>query len=822
MTKLNRTVYLTIHGHFYQPPRENPWTDKIELQPSAHPFHDWNDRILIQCYQPNAMAKIVDPKGRVLEIVNNFRLLSFNIGPTLMSWLEKQAPLVYRLILDGDRLSQRERSNHGNAMAQVYNHMILPLAEERDQRTQIRWGIYEFKKRFGRDPEGMWLPETAASSRTLEILIEEGIHFTILAPQQAERIRRIGSSSWENVNDGSIDPTRPYRFFHRQDSNRWIDLFFYDGPLSRDMSFSDLLFDSKKFLDRLVNAHRPERHHPELIHIASDGESFGHHKAFGERVIAFLLHEEAERHGFKRTNYGEYLERFPPQYEVELKPGEGTSWSCVHGVGRWKEDCGCQTGGQQGWNQKWRTPLREAVRFLENRLVEIYEKEAPAFFQDPWAVRDHYIELVLDQNPKAQKQFFEKYGNHGLGAEEQKKAIQLLEMERFAMLSETSCGWFFNEISGIETVQILRYALRSIELAEHFDEGDLERQFVEILAKAKSNLNEFRDGRGVWEKLVKPSKTSREKIVAHYVFRKLFDLKISKEDFYNQRLEEGEVEQETIGDMALLMGTAQLTGRVIPESATFVYAIFQQGLSHIHCFVKEVGSPDELHKIDVAPLSELRKNNAAALLGHLKRSFGVEPFFLRDLFPEDRDAILRVLSREMREDYYQAALRFYEDNRSWAELFYLAGRPLPDEFRSLMDWLMGERLFELMQRLDLESFDEIVQKAKKVFKEAETHGFSVRTQPTVEFLSVKLNNWIEKLFHSPDAELVAKIEKVLEFSRELKIELNDRVAQELFFVFAQKTLHDPSRYQMTPAVIRLGRQLGFNMERYEHLAKIPQ
>lgn len=506
MGKLTKTVYLALHGHFYQPPRENPWTGKIELQPDAHPFHDWNDRILIQCYQPNAMARIVDSHGKILEIVNNFRLLSFDVGPTLLEWLERQAPPVYSRVIEGDRLSLRERSGHGNAIAQVYNHMILPLAREEEQRTQIRWGIFEFRKRFGRDPEGMWLPETAANPRTLELLIEEGVRFTLLAPEQASETRRLGGeSSWREVREGSIDPTRPYRFFHSKEPARSIELFFFDRSLSQEVSFGNLLFDSKKFLARLLSAHRPERNHPELIHLACDGETFGHHKAFGERAVAFLLQNEAERAGFKRTNYGEYLEKFPPQFEVRIKEGEGTSWSCPHGVGRWKEDCGCQTGGGSGWNQKWRAPLRQAVQFLEEELAKLYGGESRPFFPDPFAARDGYIEILLDPSDDAREKFFQKYSGRPLSEKEKIKALKLLEMTRYGMLTETSCGWFFNDLSGIETVQILRYALRALELAAEFGAAKLEAEFLERLAPAQSNRAEFRDGRGVWEKLVKPA-----------------------------------------------------------------------------------------------------------------------------------------------------------------------------------------------------------------------------------------------------------------------------------------------------------------------------
>ena len=848
MTRLSKTVYLAIHGHFYQPPRENPWTERIEHQPDARPFHDWNDRILIQCYQPNAMARIVDDKGKVLEIVNNFRLISFNVGPTLLSWLEKHVPVVYYRILEGDRLSVHERSGHGNALAQVYNHMILPLAREQDQRTQIRWGIFEFKKRFGRDPEGMWLPETAASERTLEILIEEGIRFTILAPEQAEKIRplqvegekgdrRPSSAEWAGVTGGKIDPTRPYRFFHSKEAGRFLDLFFFDGPLSRDMSFSDLLFDAKGFIDRLKGAHHRDRHHPELVHVASDGESFGHHKAYGERVIAFLLHEEAEQHGFKRTNYGEYLEKFPPQYEVRIRPGEGSSWSCAHGVGRWKEDCGCRTGGEAGWNQKWRTPLREAVRFLAEETGKLYDTHARPFLKDPPAARDAYIELILDRSQAAREKFFEDHSARGLLAGEEIQCLKLLEMERYALLSETSCGWFFNDISGIETVQILRYALRAFELAREFGGEALEDQFVAILAHAKGNRTETGDGRSVWEKRVKPAVVSREKLVAHFAFRKLFGLEIQPGDFYNQEVEEGESEEEPVEEMRLLMGALRMRGKTVPEENNFLYAIFQEQHSRVYCFVKETRDPAELHRLVIAPLGLLRKKDAAGLFSKLQQDFGRESFSLRDLFPEERDEVLRILSHQMREDLYRMAARFYEQDRPEISIFREAGRALPEEFRELMEWMMGERLCDVVKRLgEKAASSEVEAEGKKLLAEAKEGGFSVHTGPAVEYLSSELNRWIEKLFHKPESALVKKIEEVLDLAKSLGMSLHHRIAQDLFFAFAQKILSEwietypegtggeqgargVASLQMIQAVIRLGGQLDFNMRQYEEKLK---
>lgn len=842
MTKLSKTVYLTIHGHFYQPPRENPWTERIELQPDAKPFHDWNDRILIQCYQPNAMARIVDGEGRVLEIVNNFRLISFNVGPTLLGWLEKQAPVVYYRILEGDRLSVRDHSGHGNALAQVYNHMILPLAREEDQRTQVRWGIFEFKKRFGRDPEGMWLPETAASERTLEILMEEGIRFTILAPEQAEKIRPLqiegekggrkpSLAEWHNVTGGKIDPTRPYRFFHSKEPARFLDLFFFDGPLSRDLSFSDLLFDAKKFVERLKGAHHRGRHHPELIHVASDGEAFGHHKAYGERVVAFLLHEEAERHGLQRTNYGEYLEKFPPQYEVRIRPGEGSSWSCAHGVGRWKEDCGCHTGGEAGWNQKWRAPLREAVRLLAEEIGKLYHTQARPFFKDPAAARDAYIELILDRSGETRKKFFEAQCSRPLSREEEIQGLKLLEMERYALLSETSCGWFFNDISGIETVQILRYALRTFELAREFGGGGLEDKFVEILSRAKGNRPEAGDGRSVWEKRVKPAVVSGEKIAAHYAFRKLFNLEVQSGDFYNQEVEEGESEEESADEMRLLMGVLRMRGKTVPEEEEFLYAIFQERHSRIHCFVKETRDPAGLPKLVIAPLNLLRKKDAAGLFSKLQQEFGREPFSLQDLFSEERERVLRILSHQMREDLYRMAAQFYEQDRREISIFRAAGKTLPGEFRELMEWMMGERLCDVVKRLGGKAPSSEVEAAgKELLKEAREGGFSVHTEPALEYLSGELNRWIEQLFNKPETALVKKIEEVLSLAKSLEMNLRHHIAQDLFFTFSQKILREwietyqegtggGPRLAMIQAVIRLGGDLGFNMKQYEEQLK---
>ena len=503
-----KKICFCIHGHFYQPPREDPWTGEIENQESAAPYHDWNERIYHECYLPNTKAQVFDEKGNLVKTVNNFEKISFNIGPTLFSWLEAKHRDAYDAIIKADHLSRSFHQGHGNAIAQVYNHMIMPLANLRDKVTQVKWGIADFKRRFERVPEGMWLPETACDEETLEVLIEEGIRFTILAPHQAEAVRPIDSEEWEELRPGALDCRMPYRCFLKKNPDKFIDLFFYNGMIARDLAFGDLAFEAKFFADSIERAKSKERGRSQIIHVATDGETFGHHKAFGERALAYLLEVEAPKRGFGIVNYGEYLEEHPPRYEVRLnegEDGEGTSWSCPHGVKRWKEHCGCRGGGPPEWKQHWRKPLRKSLSWLRDELTRVYEVYARHFFRNVWAARNDYINLILDSSEGARWHFFSKHAKRVLSQEEVNTALRLLEVERYAMLMFTSCGWFFTEISGIETVQILRYAARAIQLTREATHTSFEDEFLYRLSKARSNVGEFKDGRGVYEKLVKPT-----------------------------------------------------------------------------------------------------------------------------------------------------------------------------------------------------------------------------------------------------------------------------------------------------------------------------
>ena len=500
---------LIIHGHFYQPPRENPWTGIIEVEPTAAPFHDWNERIHSECYLPNARARISDPAtGREL-LVNNYANISFNFGPTLLSWIESNHPDTYQLIIDADHLSASARGGHGNAIAQAYGHAILPLCNERDRETQIRWGMADFRYRFGRDPESMWLPETACNDEVMGALIDAGLRFVILAPNQAARVRPIGESKWTEVNEHTIDTSVAYRYLHRDGSGRSMAVFLYDGPTARAIAFESLLRSSRDLVDRFAQAGQGR----ELVNVATDGETYGHHFKFGELCLAHALESEAPGRGFQVTNYGEFLDHHPTVLEVEISngpDGEGTSWSCAHGVSRWIRDCGCHTGGEPGWTQLWRTPLRQALDLLRDENLVHFESTHGNLFIDPWLARDDGIVLILDQH-HSREEFLHQHAGRRLTTDEQWRALTFLELQRMLLLMYTSCGWFFNDLSGIETIQILKYAARAMDLMEQLELPSVRERFLEILAEAESNRREFGTGADIFRQQVEPLKFGEQK-----------------------------------------------------------------------------------------------------------------------------------------------------------------------------------------------------------------------------------------------------------------------------------------------------------------------
>ena len=496
--------FICIHGHFYQPPRENPWTGEVDQEPSAAPFHDWNERIAKECYEANTHSPILNSKGEATVFINNYASISFDIGPTLLSWLKRKSPTAYQAIVNADRESVARFGGHGNAMAQVYNHLIMPLAKKRDKLTQIVWGIKDFEFHYGRKPEGMWLSEAAVDRETMRLMAEQGILYTILAPHQAVRVRRIGfAQDWESVHHESVNTRHAYRVL--LEGGKQFHVFFYNAALSRAIAFQGLLNNGDQFTYQLLN-NFGRGNAPQLVSTATDGESFGHHHRFGDMAAAYALKKIRDHRSARITNFAEYLEANGSQWEADIR--ENSSWSCSHGIERWRSDCGCRLSHEAGWNQKWRSVLREAMDLLKQAVDEVFESRLKTLLKDPWQARNDYIAVVLDPSKKEKGKFLAKSAKKALSNEEEKKTWDLLEAEKFSMFMFTSCGWFFDDISGLEPAQVMKFALRAIELVQPYHEKDLEAAFVKALAKAKSNFPEKGTGADIFEKMVRPLKES--------------------------------------------------------------------------------------------------------------------------------------------------------------------------------------------------------------------------------------------------------------------------------------------------------------------------
>lgn len=487
--------YVCIHGHFYQPPRENPFTGSM-VEASASPYPNWNARIDEECYRANLGVPVLADDGEIENTVNTYEWISFDFGPTLLDWLQDHDYSTYTAIIEADRTSQLRFSGHGSAMAQAYNHTILPLSNSRDKRTQIRWGLADFEHRYGRRPEGMWLPEAAVDLETLEILADEGVSFTVLSPHQAASVRD-GGGDWVDVYGGRIDTRRPYRVELPDDKS--ISIFFYDGSLSKEIAFDGLLHDGRILAKRLTEALAGPSEIPRIANVATDGETYGHHHPHGQMALARAIIDLREDPDVSLTNYAEFLagEDLPDRV---VRIIENSSWSCAHGVDRWRSDCGCKTGTHPEWSQEWRGPLRRSLDYLRDRSTGHFEVIGAGLFTDPWAARDAYIEVVLTGDEEG---FLKRQAHPGLDEDDRNRALQLLEIQRQAMLMYTSCGWFFEDVTGLETVIVLRHAGRLIDLARKTIGVDMEPEFLHGLDEARSNIDS-RTGRDVYDNEVAP------------------------------------------------------------------------------------------------------------------------------------------------------------------------------------------------------------------------------------------------------------------------------------------------------------------------------
>jgi len=639
--------YVCIHGHFYQPPRENAWIEEIELQDSAAPFHDWNERIAHECYRPNGVARVLNNDNKIVDIVNNYTSLSFNFGPTLLSWLEKHHIKSYNSIVAADKESLKKFNGHGSAIAQVYNHIIMPLANRRDKETQVIWGIYDFKKHFSREPEGMWLAETAVDTETLEVLAENNIRFTILAPHQAKRFRKIGEENWTN----GIDSKKAYKC--HLPSGKSIYLFFYDGDNSQGVAFNGYLNDGKYFADSLL-ASFDKTEETQLEHIATDGESYGHHHKNGEMALASCIRYLEETADVNITNYSEYLSLEEPCYEVEIN--ENTSWSCVHGIERWRSNCGCHTGGDESWNQEWRVGLRNSLDWLRDELSGLYQAGLEKYCQEPWELRNHYVELINDRSTKTINEFFKNHVTVDITNKEKTKIIRLLEMQKQALYMFTSCGWFFNDVSGIETTQILQYANRAIQLAEKTTNATLHESFKERLSQINSNIKEFGTAKDIYENWVEPKRLSLTEVGMHYAVDALFEDEEKLITVLNYDCNSEVLERQKAGSMILLAGITKVVSRVTLSTKLFSFAIIYMGNHHLIGGTSNNTAKEWFEGLRGEITSNFEKGNLAGIIDTIKENFTEKGFSFYQLFKDQQLKLIRFVIEEKMEN----ALATYE------------------------------------------------------------------------------------------------------------------------------------------------------------------
>jgi len=778
--------YVCVHGHFYQPPRENPWLEDIELQDSAAPYHDWNERITEECYRRNAASRILGSDKRIIDIVNNYSKISFDFGPTLLSWLERHAPDVYDSVIEADKKSRSFFSGHGAAIAQAYNHVVMPLANAADKQTQVIWAIRDFESRFARTPEGMWLPETAVDLETLEILARQQIKFTILAPHQARRIRRLADTRWMDVDRDKLDTSRPY--LCRLASGRSINLFFYHGSAALDVTGGRLLTNGEAFARRLAGLITDDGEPARLAHIATDGETYGHHHRYTDMALAYCLHFLESNKLAKTTVYGEYLERYPPTYEVEIH--ENTSWSCSHGIERWRANCGCHYGQYPSGAQQWRAPLRHAMDWLRDQLAPLYESKMARHAPDPWQVRNEYITVVNDRSIENVENFIAKTTGKELSYDEKVEFLKLLEMERNALLMYTSCGWFFDDICGIEALQIMQYAARAIQLAKEIDGKDFEPGFKDILEKAPTNVKEFSNGREAYDARVKSSNVDLNRVGAHLAISSVFEERPKgKVAVYCYTADVESYGRVNAGIQSLAAGRATVQSNILLERHAIDFAVLHFGDQNLLGAVN-ARMPDEVFSVMRQNMeTAFHKGDTTEVMRLMSLSFAGNTYSLWHLF---KDQQRRILYELLEPTWRQIAASFeqiYQHNYTIMQIMRGMNMPLPRALSAPAEFILNQ---EICQKLRDDESD--LARLKTLADEVARLSLQL-DEATIRFEAAhKINRLMDRLEGSPDdVSLLDTIEATLGVLLAMGSTLDLQKAQNVFFSISSQRYPDMSK-----------------------------
>lgn len=831
-----KNVFVAIHCHFYQPPRENPWIEAIEQEESANPFHDWNERVTFECYRPNAYGRILDENGKILEVINNYSSINFNFGPTLLRWLQEKAPLIYQKIIDADRESIRKFGS-GNAIAQTYHHIILPLADNLDKETEIIWGIADFEKRFNRRPESIWLPETAINYKTLEILIKYGFQYLILSPFQATKVKPLGSKRWNDVSNGKIDTTQPYRCFLKDKSgkkilDKYIDIFFYNGIISKEIAFGTLLANGDAFCNRFKDFYQESKENPQLIHVATDGETFGHHKKFGDLALTYAIKKGFSSRGLEIINYGAFLKRFHPVFEVEIDEGpngEGSSWSCSHGVGRWQEDCGCSTGGEPGWNQKWRKPLREALNLLRDELYSIFIDEGERIFKDPLKARNSYINVILDRSKRNIEKFFEEQSYKDLNEEKKIRGIKLLEMQRHTLSMFTSCGWFFSDISGLETQIILRHAARALDIAKEFTDQDIENKLINHLSYAKSNIAEMGDGSQIYQRFVKPKAISINRLVNQYVISSLFE-EVEKKNLYSFYFERLNYERLNRGNYIYAFGKLRVTSNITHEIKEFLFTLISTKKKIFRTWISEIKEGVNFEDLKREWLKIIDKSEEE-ITNYLNSIIGNRSFGLSDIIPECKEAILKKYIEKSLEEYHHFFEEIFLRMNETIQLLKSEGAKIPYEVQIVSEIVLSNRLIKEIKKLK-DEFKETIKREEidRIVAMAKINNYKLRMDEIEEIISVLLKERMKRLreeltrYEGNEERLKNFIDEIVEFlitiekwgfnlKKEESQDIMGEILGEYIYDFEIGLWREGIKKTFPPNLYLLAEKLGFNVDR---------
>ena len=764
--------YVCVHGHFYQPPRENPWLNKVEIQESAYPYHDWNHRINAECYVRNSASRILDEEGKIQAIMNNYAWMSFNIGPTLLAWMQNETPATYEAILEADRMSRETFSGHGAALAQAYNHLIMPLANKRDQETQVIWGIEDFKSRYDRMPEGMWLGETAVNTDVLEMLAKHGIKFTILSPYQAKAVRKIGTQKWEDATDAKVNTRRAYTC--KLPSGNEISLFFYDGPASQAVAFEGLLNNGEGFADRLRGQFAKDDQ-MELVHIATDGESYGHHHKLGEMALSYCLHSLEQDEDVNLTIYGEFLEKFPPEYEAQIL--EDTSWSCYHGVERWRSDCGCNTGGNSDWDQQWRKPLREAFDKVREKLISLYEEQMKPYTSDPWEVRNRYIQVILDRDAGNVKKFLTENFGTELSEDDEVKLLKLLEMQYHCMLMYTSCGWFFDEVTGIESMQDIFYAQRAVQLAEEVSGNKYEADFVESLKQIPSNIPEYGTVHKAYELFVKPMELDMIRIGAHYAISSVFEEFPEEVTLYNFSATTKVKHYYEAGKQKLIIARTEFRSDITWEKEDISYAVLYMGDHHIFGGVRQYISNEALEELHTKMSLNFEKGNIYEIFNLMDTHFGNHNYSFWHLFRDEQHHVMKQVMENNLKGTEGAMQQLYDNTYPLLKTFQEINMRVPSRLKLPVEMAVNNRLVKELQKKECDFSKLQLQFKSAVSIEADLD------KVTLNFLAEKrLTDLMLELEKNPlDLDLLKKINLLLLLLEETPLSPEKWEAQNIAF-----------------------------------------